>query len=106
MGYYTRHSLSVISGDDDELTAEEHRDLIAEKSGYDKDWLFDGDRAKWYSHQRDMKEYSLKFPNTLFILEGEGEENDDIWIEYHKDGKMQLCKTKITFDEFDETKLK
>lgn len=52
-----------------------------------------------------MKNLSKKFPSVLFILEGEGEENDDIWKKYFKDGKVQECAAKITFDPYDETKL-
>jgi len=53
-----------------------------------------------------MRQYSLKHPNTLFKLSGEGEESGDIWQEYYLNGKMQLVTAQIVFDDFDESKLK
>lgn len=64
------------------------------------------DQTKWYDHEKDMKTYSQKYPEVLFILSGEGEESGDIWRKYFKNGRVQTCKAKITFDEFDESKLK
>lgn len=63
------------------------------------------DSVKWYDHEKDMKQLSLQYPNSVFLLTGEGEENDDIWQKYFKNGKIQSCYAKITFDEFDEKKL-
>lgn len=64
------------------------------------------DSCKWYDHEEDLKRVSERFPTVLFTLSGEGEESGDIWRKYFKDGKMQKCEAKITFDEFDEAKLK
>lgn len=61
--------------------------------------------AKWYSHERDLKDLSLKYPEVLFTVYGEGEESGDIWRKYFKNGKMQVCKAVITFPEFDEAKM-
>lgn len=63
------------------------------------------DANKWYEHQADLRQFSLKYPKALFVLKGNGEENDDMWIKYFKDGKCQTVKAKIVFDEFDESKL-
>ena len=60
---------------------------------------------KWYEHQLDMRRFSSKFPNVLFVLSGEGEENDDMWVEYYRNGLMQVARAQITFDDFDEDKL-
>jgi len=53
-----------------------------------------------------MREYSKKHPEVIFTLKGEGEEKDDLWVEHYKNGLMQECKAKITFDPFDESSLK
>jgi hypothetical protein len=53
-----------------------------------------------------MRAFSKIYPNTLFKLKGEGEEAGDVWIKYFKNGKMQSCPAKITFEEYDENKLK
>ena len=63
------------------------------------------DRCKWHNHDSDMAFFSEKYPESLFILKGEGEESGDIWIKYFLNGKMQRAEAKITFEEFDESKL-
>ena len=52
-----------------------------------------------------MKEFSMKFPNTIFIVNGQGEEEPDKWMEYWKNGKSQNACLRIEYDEFDEDKL-
>ena len=47
-----------------------------------------------------MRDFSLKYPSTLFTLEGSGEEDVDMWIKYFLNGKMQRCQAKIVFEEF------
>ena len=63
-------------------------------------------KTKWYDHEIDLKNFSKIFPKSLFILAGAGEENEDIWKKYFRDGKMQECSPVITFEQFDERKLK
>lgn len=98
MGYYTTFSLKVIGH-----TEIDHEEEISNEfhDGYP---VFD-ESVKWYDYQQDMKEYSLKYPELLFKLEGVGEQNEDMWICYFKNGKMQECPATITFDDFDESKL-
>ena len=63
------------------------------------------DSCKWYNHVDDMCKLSKAFPEARFQLFGEGEEAGDIWHEYYLDGKYQICRAKMEFDEFDENKL-
>jgi hypothetical protein len=68
-----------------------------------------GDTAyecKWYEHDEDMRNFSKKYPNVLFLLEGKGEESEDVWRKYYQDGKCQECHAKLVFDEYDPAKLK
>jgi hypothetical protein len=60
----------------------------------------------WYEHEKDLKEFSKKYPSIVFELSGIGEEHDDIWNKYFKNGKMQSCIAHITFEKYDEDKLK
>ena len=64
------------------------------------------EKCKWYSHNADMRELSLKCPGVLFTTEGIGEDYPDVWKSWHKDGKMWRVDANITFPEYDETKLR
>jgi hypothetical protein len=103
MGYYTDFNLEVIGG---------HHEILAEIIESDEDTFYgldkDGnsyDRVKWYDHEVDMKKVSKEYPELVFKLSGEGEEAGDLWIKYFKNGRMQYCPAKITYDDYDETKL-
>ncbi len=52
-----------------------------------------------------MIKISKEYPDALFILKGEGEENGDIWTKYYRAGKCQEAKTVIQVEDFDESKL-
>jgi len=100
MGYYTKHELEIISGNDNVTDYEKE---IGEISEYG-DSVFE-ESIKWHDCIKDMLEYSKKHPKTLFCITGEGEESGDLWKHYYLNGKMQNCEAKIVYDEFDETKL-
>lgn len=101
MGYYT-HFLLDVEGDD--LNFIDHETGIGEISGYGNP--FDGSGIKWYDYQTDLIKYSHLFPNTLFIISGEGEHPGDMWRHYFKNGLQWWVGAEITFEEFNETKLK
>jgi len=135
MGYYTKYSLTTKGKDFTENEMKEIADLKKEanklsgklkeialkgieekemKKIYDPETLvtlklkenFFNESCKWYDHEINMRSISKDYPDTIFILEGEGEEAGDIWIKYFLNGKMQVAKAKITFEEFDPKKLK
>jgi hypothetical protein len=105
MGYYTRFDLKI---------SDRHYEIMSElldNSVRDLEYIFDEDgecvdERKWYEHETDMKFISTFYPDVVFTLRGEGEESGDFWFKYFKNGKMQHCPAKITFDEYDEAKLK
>lgn len=108
MAYCTGFTLDVHEGDLDIKTILESPEAEGFE-GLDYAIGTDGDRlddVKWYYHEEDMKDLSLKFPEIVFVLRGEGEDNDDTWYKYFKNGKMQSCYAVITFDEYDESKLR
>ena len=82
----------------------DHQAAIETLSGYGRS-LFD-EEVKWYNYEEQMKAYSKMYPELLFIINGQGEEHDDLFNAYFKDGKVQKCSAIITFDEYDESKLK
>jgi hypothetical protein len=106
MGYYTDYKLKIITNpnhvDEDKIFTE-----LEEISGYGGFSHYDGElyEAKWYYHNSDMEKLSKRYPEILFQLDGVGEEKSDIWRTFFKDGKSQRTNAKITFDDFDESKL-
>ena len=107
MGYHTVFNLSL--GDVSKDTKEAVVNALKDKGiiGYALDYNLDYyDAVNWYGHDLDMIEVSRLFPDVLFELDGKGEENEDIWITYYKNGKMQHCNAIITFEPFDENKLR
>lgn len=107
MGYSTCFTLKVHEGN---KTINEVLEDIGEKFEglyYAVDENGDtSEGVKWYEHEDDMRYLSKLYPSEVFVLYGEGEENDDTWYKYFKNGKMQSCYAKITYDEFDESKLR
>lgn len=100
MGYYTKHEIEIIGGSSDLIC--ELREF-SEEAKYALDECGKTEQeCKWYSHRKELKEFSLKHPDVLFKLHGEGEENGDVWDEYFKNGKMQVCKARMVMPGFDE----
>ena len=103
MGYYTYHTLSVYDKEMKYLNevTEEH-ELLITKAYYAEECtepdLFN-DQTKWYEHEDNMREHSIKYPNYIFRIQGEGESNDDWWRQYFHNGKMIQFNGEITFDD-------
>jgi len=55
--------------------------------------------AKWYKWKLHMKELSLKYPDLQFEVEGEGEENTDIWRAYFQNEKSEVQNAVFTFPD-------
>ena len=51
----------------------------------------------WDDHEEDLKKFSLLYPDTLFMLTGEGKEDKDLWKLYVKNGKSKKVKAIISF---------
>lgn len=86
MGYYTHHRLSSAPEDIEDTYAT----TLAEISGYDAscfDRYGSGETCKWYDHESDMIELSKVFPEVRFRLDGRGEGDNDLWVEWYHDGK-------------------
>lgn len=89
MGYLTKYELELeINCDDQEILNQIHYFM---KNNSDNYYGLGDDNYTWYNHEEEMKKLSVKFPNILFTLYGEGEEAGDIWYKYFKNGKMQAC---------------
>ena len=96
MGYYTDFDISKNS--------KEVQEAIQEVSGYT---FYNGlINCKWYGYEEDCLKVSKTFPQELIVVSGQGEEVGDLWVSYFKNGKCQRAKAQITFESFDESKLK
>lgn len=117
MGYYTRYELEadtrgfdnkdiIKEMDEDRFYAfGNFKELLNNLDTAGSLYLEPYDETKWYDHEEDMKELSKKFPDILFKLHGEGEEQGDIWDKYFMNGKMQHCHAVMTIPPFDKNKL-
>ena len=100
MGYYT---IFKLSAKDSEITDDMKKELSTINSYYFDnmnliDELVEGwFEAKWYDYVDNMKMLSLKFPTIVFILEGDGEENDDILIQINLYNEISRVKIKNSF---------
>lgn len=107
MGYSTSYELSMQGKEVD-------RDFVIAKlksiTGYsfsDCDEIVnDGVTGKYYDLGKRIIELSTYFKDTVFVLEGIGEEFPDAWRMYAKNGKSVTYKAEITFPEFKEDDLK
>lgn len=59
------------------------------------------DSFKWYEYSDDMLALSKKFPDTVFMLHGDGEEKEYMWDEYYKNGKSVHYQAEITIRPLD-----
>jgi hypothetical protein len=108
MGYYTEYSLYIEAKTDIDAKFIMHN--LFEDEDYARMALEEdgstGEACKWYDHEIDLISFSLKYPDVIFKLMGDGEESNDLWVKYFKNGKIQKCKGIINYEPFDESKLK
>jgi len=62
--------------------------------------------CKWYDHDDDIIKLSKLYPKTLFTLRGIGEDEDQPWVTYYKNGQYHNAEVKIVIEDFNESKLK
>jgi len=98
MGYLTRYSVMAKDALVEHLTSE---------NDYTAHALLDEEECKWYEHEKDLREFSKKYPNDLIVLDGLGEGDGDIdaWKKYFVNGKMQKVIGIVMYEPFDKTKL-
>ena len=93
MGYYTRYTFDILDAKKIDATIygflEEELTELTLKMGQPFE-------DKWYWHEKDIAELSLKFKNIVFSLTGYGENDGDIWKKYFLNGKVQYAPAKIT----------
>ena len=100
MGYYTFYNLSVEKGDSSLLESEEFKDIFRRITPYNLENL-DADTLKWYDHDKNMLEISKLYPDTVFRLEGDGEDRDDRWMRYYCNGDSAESRATIVYQSVD-----
>lgn len=110
MGYCTKYNLKIEKNNSCFTDSEIFKQTVEKLELGIIDYALDNDlkcynAVNWYDHPKHMRAVSSVIKNVLFLLEGEGEESGDIWKEYYLNGKMQRCKVKLVFDEFDKNEL-
>lgn len=110
MGYYTKYDLSVTTDVKDINIKELKNKIVIDLSQilygeppHIDSWEFSDlleEEMKWYDFEKDMTSLSKKYPDVLFLLEGKGEESEDIWKAYFKDGYAQIVRARMVFDNF------
>lgn len=112
MGYYTDYSLSAEWYDDTSEPSQEEvqklQDEIEKMNVFDREgditlewWA----NVKWYDWEEDMAMLSKRFPGFLFLLNGNGENLDDIWGVYFIGGYIMRDARSIVTRPFDIKKL-
>lgn len=121
MGYYTNYSIRVVpkergyhfsDGYFNLLDNEDFEDMSYQmgealheinpnyfSNGYCLQDQIDNEAMRWYDYAEDMTTLSKKFPEYLFVLSGDGEDQGDIWFAYFLNGKSQLAMAEITFED-------
>lgn len=111
MGYHTYFTLSVIGAN--RTDQERIREMLAnlgvlgyalqEESGTEYGAK---DPVKWSGCDGDMLEVSREFPQVLFSIHGEGDNNGDIWESHYLGGKTYTQPAIITIPPFNPALLK
>ena len=106
MGYMTEFKLRILDVDDADEVYTEFLATDGTPSYALGPCMGDmGEECKWYDHEKDMKAFSIKYPDAHFVLEGLGEEDGDMWEKHFINGKMQRCEARIEYEPFDPSKL-
>ena len=75
---------------------------------YNGFYWYQGNMCKWYDYEKDILHVSNKFPDVLITVNGNGEDDDDKWVQYFLGGMktpVYQAKIVVTYKEFDKTAL-
>jgi len=76
-----------------------------ERDNFDAGPLLDGvlPATTWYDHDAEMLAVSTLLPGVTLTLDGEGEEQGDVWRKVYRDGKIvKQQKARLVFDDGEE----
>lgn len=92
MGYYTEYHIKMKYASDElqRLASDELAELLEIEGTEEPFGYFCYDRYKWYECVSDMIKISSHYPNATFVVDGAGEDYDDIWRAFFHDGECVL----------------
>ena len=107
MGYYTDFTVSIDT--EDKAVIEKFFDDLTVQSDYD----FSGrsnvrsiGEAKWYTEETDIKLMSIRYPNLLITVDGDGEESGDVWRSKALNGVYRRTRATMLIPEIDMSDVK
>ena len=104
MGYLTNYTTAAYENGDDEL----YKDIELLYEGLFKEDLHiwnnvlvssGSGSVKWYDHDIDMTKLSEKYPTVKFVLDGEGEEQGDVWKKIFLGGRMKYLLAELVWPD-------
>ena len=110
MGYCTYHTGEIYKGDINEKEVALAIARLPYFNCADEDIetindVIACDSFKWYECIEDMKTVSAQFPDIIIKIHGEGEDNDDLWNAYFKNGKAAVYHAEIIYPDYNEDDL-
>ena len=89
-----------------ELTQRVQRGDEDDMSGHSPEYwkrLLEGDvNETWFDHQTDVATIlSREWPETKFRLQGQGDDDNDVWAEFFLNGMVHRVQGEMKFPEFD-----
>ena len=104
MGYLTNYTITAYMNEDNEL----YKDIKLLYEGLFKEDLricdnvlvsSGSDSVKWCDHDIDMTKLSEKYPTVKFVLDGEGEEQGDVWKKIFLGGRMKYLLAELVWPD-------
>lgn len=103
MGYYTMFYCSVVNDEEFSKTelkkaANQLAKMLGFRNNVEDFGFLSEDTMKWYECEEDMVKLSKEFPEMVFEIVAYGEDSDDFWREYFKNGGFKYCRGHRVFD--------
>ena len=108
MGYYTCHELSLI-GHQSKTELENIIDQLNDDTdaypGFDYDGRECNGDSSWNDEEKVMRKFSKKYPHVTFKIDCQGDQSDDTYINYYKNGLHTRCNAEVVYEIYDEANL-
>jgi len=95
MGYYTQFTLKIIP-ESEGIMAELRTEESSAKYAFDEYGECE-ESCKGYGLPEEVSEIAKQYPNHIFLLEGVGEETEDVWKHYFKGDQEKRIEAKLVF---------